>query len=235
MGLVWSQLQAGPILDEVITSFLDMMFWEGEPYSEGSALFAAVGYWWPDVSRHGTVPMPHSRQALAGFRKLDPPRARLPLPPPLVAAIAVELCSMGWWRLAVGVMISMFLYLRPGELLHIQLDHLVAPQAMLGQRFWTLSLNLREEGLASKTGAFDDALPFDLPDMQWMNEILASLKRAARPAERLVGVTAVQYNRLFREACQRVGLATSIYRSPTSSVTPERAATWPSSSDLSPR
>ena len=84
-------------LDRGLREFISDLFWQGRASGEGSAALAALGLHRPEVSRHGSHKMPLSRQAVAGFRRLDPEKSRLSLPTVLAAAIANELCAMGCW------------------------------------------------------------------------------------------------------------------------------------------
>ncbi len=80
------------------------------------------------------------------------------------------------------------------------------PQPAGNQHFWTVSLHCREEGLASKTGAFDDAIALDMPHHQWLGPLLHQLRSTLAPDSLLVDIEAHDYNNAFRTAAQRLGL-----------------------------
>ncbi len=102
-------------LDEVPATYVNDFFWGGEEANVGSATMAAVGWRHPEMSTHGHTPLLCTRQALAGFGKLAPPRTRLRHPSSVVAAVANELRQMGHRRVVILVKIGETLYLRPGS------------------------------------------------------------------------------------------------------------------------
>ncbi len=131
-----------------------------------SATIAAVKYHVPQFQRKGDAHLPLTNQALRGYMKTVPIRSRLPLPPPVVAAVANNLYRRGLERLAVGVVMGMILYLRPGEICDARKKHLAPPVPGLsgGLSNWSLVLNLCEDSTASKTCQYDDSILFDDPE-----------------------------------------------------------------------
>jgi hypothetical protein len=139
-------------LDECLVWFLDEGFFEGEASAWGTKLRRAVGFKHSRYSKDGGGSLPRTARGLAGYRKLDPARTRLPHPMAVVAAIANFFMVEGRVRLAVGVMIATSFYLRPGELLPIKMKHLSAPVQGGGVETsqWTLTMHSFGEGKAPR-------------------------------------------------------------------------------------
>ena len=119
-------------LDWLLRDAIQDLFWDGEPLHEATALMAAAGWRFPTVGRFGDRRLALSRQALAGYARLAPPRSRLPLPPQVLSAIADRLITLGEVKAAVALKLGESAYLRPGELCALRRYNLVLPH-------WTLA------------------------------------------------------------------------------------------------
>ena len=108
-------------LDDAVAEFLNDTYWQGEAGATGYKMLAAVGWLLPRFQKEGAGTLPRgSRAALAGRRRA-PGKSRMPLPEPLVYAIAMAIA----WRFAcdpprhdraVAVMLGFRCYLRPKEI-----------------------------------------------------------------------------------------------------------------------
>ena len=86
--------------------------------------------------------LPRTRRALQGWAKTEPQRTQPPLPWPLIAAMTLSMLRRGRNRTAAGVLLMFSAYLRPGELLDLQVVDLVAP--MPGKAVYSLHLRPAE-------------------------------------------------------------------------------------------
>ena len=102
-------------------------FFEGEDAAEGNKLVAAIVY-----VHHVKFPseksFPRVVEAKKGWKKLAPPRSRLPCPLPVVAAVVNAYMAEGDLTLALLTITTFVLYLRPSEGLTLAVGDLIAPQ-----------------------------------------------------------------------------------------------------------
>eukprot|EP00969_Alexandrium_andersonii_P345783 15284157-Alexandrium_andersonii.AAC.1 len=76
-------------------------------------MLAAVLHHRPALGKESKSSLPLSRQALQGWRKVNPSHARLPLHWELVAAMADVMCDRKLWRPALVTVIAFHARLRP--------------------------------------------------------------------------------------------------------------------------
>ena len=119
--------------------------------------------------------------AEAGWKKLSPPGSRLPTPWIVVCLIIKQLIGNGCMAAARATAVAFVLYLRPSELLALT-SPCLTPPSQLGRkatRLWTVTLHAQEAGVTSKIGEFDCSMLVDNPDFEFMNTLLAILKKEA--------------------------------------------------------
>ena len=114
-------------LDLALSDFVTKLFWEGEAAHTATLALAALGWKYPQYSKHGALALPFSRQAIGGFLKLSPSRTRLPLPVGVMALISYYLVKMRMRRSAMLLWLALTAYLRPGEMSLITAQQLIAP------------------------------------------------------------------------------------------------------------
>ncbi|CAK0834874.1 unnamed protein product, partial [Prorocentrum cordatum] len=156
------RLTTEDLVDQAIAEWLDVLYLGGEDLSAGSWAYAAVTFF-TGLNKASGALMPRSRRALQGFRKLAPPRSRLPMPYMVVAMVVMELLGRRRYQSALAVLLIFELYLRPGEAFHIRAVDLVPPVARVsGASHWCVTLHAAETERESKTGEFDESLSLDL-------------------------------------------------------------------------
>ncbi|CAK0893680.1 unnamed protein product [Prorocentrum cordatum] len=195
-------------LDATLAEYLECLYFEGHDAGMGTKVIAAVGFFVPEVSRHGPARLPRARLAAQGWLRLSPLRAGLPIPVEVVAAIAVAMCARGERRAAAGALLATTCYLRPGGPAAAQLADLLPPGAFAGEGrvHWVLQLNRFEEGEPSKTGRFDDSIVLDDPRHAALRRFLAQLRRTAHPDEPLIGIGQLHFAKLFGEVVNELRL-----------------------------
>ncbi|CAK0810560.1 unnamed protein product, partial [Prorocentrum cordatum] len=87
----------------LLASWMDREYLAGELSQRGTKAMAAVKFFRPQFSRTGGLSLPRAAQALKGWKRLAPGRARLPLPWEVVSLIALELVAAGFWAMAAWV------------------------------------------------------------------------------------------------------------------------------------
>ncbi|CAK0816959.1 unnamed protein product, partial [Prorocentrum cordatum] len=181
-------LQAEPNDDEmdlVVASWMDQEYSFGELAQRGTKGLAAVKYFRPQFAKSGGLSLPRSAQALKGWKRLAPGRARLPLPWEVVALIALELLLTGFWAMAAWTIITFRCYLRPSELQRVTAEMLVPPVPGTRVANWAIVLRPSEEEISSKTREFDETVVFDQPLFRFLVPVLAYLKRETPAGEPL--------------------------------------------------
>ena len=125
----------------------------GQLHDSGGSLFL------PEYKTPKMTGLPNTKQSLQGWRKLDPPKSRLPLPWPVVCLMVKEAFKQRQTQLGLMMLLAFNAYLRPGEIEKLRVQDLVPPATK--QKSWSLVLHPFEEGIPSKTGEFDETLMLD--------------------------------------------------------------------------
>lgn len=138
--------------------------------SQGQYLMAAVLFFLPHLRSPKQMSMPCVRQSLQGWRKLDPPKSRLPLPWEVTCFMVQEALRQGKKSEGFMMLFCFALYLRPGEAARLRVRDLVAPVHNVGRssQSWSVVLHPWEEGIPSKTAEFDETVMFDLPQLHFI-------------------------------------------------------------------
>ncbi|CAK0799614.1 unnamed protein product, partial [Prorocentrum cordatum] len=197
-------------IDLALAEWMLSQYLEGVDHWRGVQMLAALQWSDPRLGRDGSASLPAARQTLRGWKVLTPPRARLPLPEELVAAIACELVLMGQWEAAACAVLSMVFYMRPGEWERVLVRRAAPPRAAgsLALRHWALLLHPHEgeEAKASKTAEFDESLVLDLDCDQWLSGVLHRLVAGRSGGEPLFRIAVAEFAALFRRAARRLGV-----------------------------
>lgn len=172
-GLVWPL--SSKDADPAMADFMDTLYQEGKQASEGEKTLASFEFHF--VNHKGR--MVRSRRALKGWRKAYPPSSRLPLPRLLMWGMVMQLIYEGCRQMALMTMAAFWMYLRPGEAHELCGKHVVAPARAAGKQYaWTNVVIRDQEGLRpDKVGVFDNSLPFDLPHIRWIGDLLLQCKK----------------------------------------------------------
>jgi hypothetical protein len=196
------------VVDDILAETMEELYYEGLPPSEGQKLKAATMFILPQLKAAGPRSLPKSTQALKGWRKLDPPRSRLPLAYEAVILILDRLLERGFNEEVMVTALAVHAYLRPSEAFRILARHLVPPTPTIGA--WSLTLHPYEGGHPSKTEVFDEALL--LGDIGILKEVaaplgeLAARRRLTSPLAPLFRITQAIWRRRFLSAAADIGL-----------------------------
>ncbi|CAK0868150.1 unnamed protein product, partial [Prorocentrum cordatum] len=190
-------------MDGLLASWMDRERLACELSQRGAKAMAAVKFFRPQFSRAGGLSLPRAAQALKGWKRLAPGRARLPLPWEVVSLIALELVAAGFWAMAAWVAITSHCYLRPSELGRATPEMIIAPTPGTHISSWAIVLRPSEEEVSSKTREFDETVVFDLAEFSFLHSVLAFLKRSAPPRQPVFGFLRADLARHFRAAAAR--------------------------------
>ncbi|CAE7197381.1 prfA [Symbiodinium pilosum] len=194
--------------DLILADYFDILFQEGHGVSVGEKSLAAVEYKWHQVK--GTLL--RSRRALRGWRKEVPPKSRLPLPRLVAFGMAMRMLSLQLRAMALLLLLSFDVYLRPGEGLTLKAKNLVSPVRGSGRQFQRYVIVVRDEddNLPDKTGVYNNSLPLDYPrTSKWLGQALEKLKKGKKENDLLFNVNAEKYRKAFEAAGGWLGLPTS--------------------------
>ncbi|CAJ1388043.1 unnamed protein product [Effrenium voratum] len=177
-------------MDQMLCNCLHEMFLEGEGFSSAQYMVAAALFFCPHLRSPRQMMLPMTKQCLQGWRKLDPPLSRLPLPHEVVCLMAEH--SIKKSKIEEGLMmhLAMEAYLRPGELNKIRVGDVVPPVAGSKKPQWSLVLHPTEEGQMSKAQEFDETIIFDLDEQPALLEAIYRVMRLAfrNPQEKVFSV-----------------------------------------------
>ncbi|CAJ1387216.1 unnamed protein product [Effrenium voratum] len=191
-------------MDQMLCNCLHEMFLEGEGFSSAQYVVAAALFFCPHLRSPRQMMLPMTKQCLQGWRKLDPPLSRLPLPHEVVCLMAEH--SIKKSKIEEGLMmhLAMEAYLRPGELNKIRVGDVVPPVAGSKKPQWSLVLHPTEEGQMSKAQEFDETIIFDLDEQPALLEAIYRVMRLAfrNPQEKVFSVKFEEVMRRMEEACQ---------------------------------
>eukprot|EP00435_Cladocopium_sp_Y103_P040424 s562_g11.t1 len=185
-------------VDRVATLLLDVMFWDGEDFSAGATLASALVFFREDLQK--VSDLPRLASALKGFRKLDPPQARVPLPFPMLCHICLELHKQKLVSICLWLMTIWGTCSRPGESHRIRGSHLVKPSKLCPH--WIIILNtgeVEDHKVTSKVGEADEAVLIDQPYLQWLGPALSKRVDKQNPAAPLFNFSMDQGVKAFSQ------------------------------------
>lgn len=200
-------------LDHALTNCLNEMYFEGEDPSAAETLLAAARYFRNDVKK--VTDLAQASEALRGYRKLEPPQGRLPLPFPMLCVIVKDL-----WKEMRGYALYLLMVwatcCRPGEALKIRKRDVVAPTSMC--RHWIVILNSGKEHPGSqrpevgnrgtgsqgrdvvrpsKVGESDEAITIDQPYLKNLGKVVMDYAHARHPHDLLFDFTTHDVTKAF--------------------------------------
>jgi len=180
---IWSQLckwNGGRVttglslhhLDQLVTSYLEDMYLEGEDLSKANYLVAAIAFFIPQCK--GLSALPISQQSMKGWRKLCPPRSRMPLPYEVVCLLSLTAFQQGLIEVSLILLLIFFLYLRPSEAFRLRVQDLVPPPARAKRPYKNFSVLLHptELGVPSQTLQWDEMMELDLDHQRFLGQAL---------------------------------------------------------------
>ena len=199
-GLAWLPLSP----DAVLADFCDELFLDVQSAAVGEKTIAAVEFYHIELKGK----LLRAKRALKGWRKLAPPKSRLPLPRPLAMGIAMIMLARGERDMALKLLLDFDCYLRPSEGMDLLGKHVIAPVPGTGIQFQKFGVVIRDEelGQPNKTGIFDNTLHFDNPlTKDWLGPALVKLAKLRGPNSLLFQFKPQKFREKFQEAGSLLG------------------------------
>ena len=196
-------------LDMALFQYFDEKYLENQTIDFGTKTLAAIGHKFPQYYRCSkSGRLPRARRALAAWGKVAPPLARLPLPFPLICALAMEAMAMGFEMLALFLVTATDAYLRPGEALSIKAQDVIAGHPQLGGEFAFVSLLLApfEDRQPTETGDYNDSVIFNTGGREWIGELLLKHAQTFAPDQKIFQISAHELRRQLTEVTQNLKL-----------------------------
>ena len=196
LSLTWNDAAT---IDQVLVTWLNVLFFRGLAAAEGSKMVAAIKFAMPEFSRRGELNLPRSMRAVKSWAKKVPARQRLFLPRCLVCLIATYLAQQGRLAMSICIILSFTCYLRQKEAITLTVSQLVPPSAEAGPgyRYRGLLLHPAEALVPGKVGLCDEAVLID--SERWLYPFLEILTQRA-PATPLWPFTSRELIDSFRSA-----------------------------------
>lgn len=203
--LRWCRVKASDItnmasLDSQVTAYLEFLYLEGEDLSAANYLVASVMFHVPGCK--GLSTLPKAQQSMKGWRRLCPPRSRMPIPLEAIALLAESATHQKLPQIALVLLLTFFLYLRPGEAFKLRVQDIVRPvkRAGKGYKFFSVLLHPTEQDIPSKTLQWDEMLTLDLAVRNFLGPALVqTLELDHRPKQsRAFTVTLDQVNEFMK-------------------------------------
>jgi len=107
---------------------------------------------------------------LKGWRRKCPGFSRRQLPFCVWAEICHILLARGKGLMVAMILMAIQTYRRPKELLGLRVGHLLPPTGPITSH-WSVLIAAQDLGIPTKTGAIDDSLLSDAPQLKWMGAI----------------------------------------------------------------
>ncbi|OLQ10494.1 hypothetical protein AK812_SmicGene5815 [Symbiodinium microadriaticum] len=162
-------------LDSLLTAYLEHIYEQGEDLSKANYVTAAVIFNRPGSK--GLAAMPMAQQSMKGWRKLCPPRSRMPIPFEATCLLVQRAVECGRKEVGLVVILIFLLYLRPSEPFRLRVQDIVRPirKAAGPYKKYAILLHPTEMGIPSKTQQWDEMLSLDLEVHRFLGPALVEV------------------------------------------------------------
>eukprot|EP00438_Fugacium_kawagutii_P021515 Skav212741 [mRNA] locus=scaffold1199:108583:113900:+ [translate_table: standard] len=124
-GKTVQQITNRSMLDNLVTGFLEFLYLEGEDLSKANYVTAAILFHCPYAK--GLSGLPMAQQSMKGWRRLCPPRSRMPIPYEAACLLSKKAMEEDKVEIALVLQLCYLLYLRPGEPFRLRAQDIVPP------------------------------------------------------------------------------------------------------------
>ena len=151
-----------------------------------------------------------SKDGLAGWRMQKPGKSRLPMPEECIFVVASDILDQGRADVAMAMILQYHCYLRPSEVLGLTKDHVASPSVGKYKK-WGLIIAPFDLGVASKNGAFDDAvLIADIPGFDWI-ALAMKLFMQQREHDLFPACTLAQYEDIITKTARKLRYSDGVF------------------------
>ncbi|CAK0810952.1 unnamed protein product, partial [Prorocentrum cordatum] len=194
-------------LEEALLQYFNQQYFDGHDSPDGPKLVAAVAHFRLDLAPK-LANLPRVLRALKGWKTLAPPRARLPLPWPVVALVADWMVANGFLAAARATVLTFALYLRPSETLSSRVKSVARPVRASPRHLSKYSILLLPAELEarSKTKDSDISILLDNPEPSWVDQMLDRLVEGRAVDAPLFPLDMRSWARAFQQAGAALGL-----------------------------
>ena len=192
--------------DWMLADFFDLMYLDGHSLAVGEKVIASVEF----AFIHLKGKLHRAKRALRGWRKLAPPKSRLPLPKPIAYGLAMIMLAQGKRSMALKLLLDFDLYLRPAEGMDILAEHVIKPVPGAGKQYQKYSVIIRDQelGVPDKTGIFDNTLILNNPHTErWLGPHLLALAKRVTKGHHIFNFTGDQFREQFQQAGRLLDIA----------------------------
>jgi integrase len=204
-------------LDHAVVNKMNYMFFDGHDVADAMTLLAAVKFHRQDIPKTGALV--RAPEALSGFRKLDPPKGRLPMPYPMLAAVVRRLWGIKL-QVSMWLLVGWATCCRPGEALKLRKKDIVPPTDLCPH--WIIILNCgldptpkgpfanaaadkRDFKLTSKVGVSDEAIIVDQPYMKNLGKIMLEAVKGKANESLMFDFDTSEAVKLWNESLMELG------------------------------
>ncbi|CAK0813159.1 unnamed protein product, partial [Prorocentrum cordatum] len=154
----------------LLEQYVEFLRDRGLPEGGAASTLAAVRWALPELPRPLRRGLPLATAAVTGWRRLEKPLSRPPVPRSLAVLMALRLCADGKADYALFLLLTFEACMRPSE---------------GACRFWAILIRASELDVLGKTGEFDTSVALDLPRHRLLEPALRLLKANRGERERL--------------------------------------------------
>jgi len=196
------------VLDVLLCEFFEDLYFHGHNHDVADKTLAAIQFCSLGIRLKQPCELPRAVRAARGFRRLAPGHSRAPLPWVALVALATTAAATGLWEMAVALVLQFVCYLRPSELLGLEVGNVSFPSEAARLKGVALLL-FPEEGLVTgKTKEFDESVIFDREElMTGMCAALRSLMRGKPKGAKLFSLTYASYVQNFHQLAEISGVS----------------------------
>ena len=190
-------------LDQALCEFVDQLLLDGEDVSFGQKLQAAVEFERPEFSRDG-------RLSLAGHERVETFGSTADTTAHVgILEVSHQRSLLASWLQGEALYneATFSTYARPGEMLRVYAEDVVAPNRDFN--FPVIVLGPLERGVASKVGIYDEALILDDVRAPWLGKLLIEQSKQQVKAlgedTPLWNFKAADYLKKWKDAVEKLG------------------------------
>ena len=199
------------VWDTVLSEYISWLYEKGDTYGTANRTLAAA-LW----GLHGTrgpirSAFPESHQALLGWKRLEPPCSRPPVPFEMMMLIVEDFMQRAMVDMALLTLVLFETYMRPSEAFALSPAQVIPPALRTAGsgKFLTFIVYPEELRVPNKTREYDHSIPLDLERQQFLVGPLLELCRRRQDSTLLWPFQYGTFYEEFTEVVFRLGLSHS--------------------------